>query len=338
MRALSLLLLLPSLALGQGYPPPGGSGSGITLGAFGSSPDAKGATLSAGVLTLQPADATHPGLVTTGAQTWAGAKKFSGNILGTFATPQLINMSYGANGIQLATGSAAGGEVIFTDVGNNEYGTVSSAGFTVPSGKGFGIADVPGTFGINRSTNTMRFAASGGDFQFSDNSVNQLLLTATVATFPAIVSSGTYMQSSQGYAAPGGTPASQGVQFSGSNVIMNVPVDGAQHIWAAASGLRFAQLSSAGLSTAAAGNPVPVVHAGQTTAAQAMEFGKTAATGGSLAVTFATAFASAPTCTCTHQAAVPLACGITTAANTTSVTFTAGAGTDVINWICIGAK
>ena len=143
-----------------------------------------------------------------------------GQILGTFATPQLINMAYGANGIQLATGSSGGGDVVVTD--------------------------------------------------------------------------------------------------SGGNVFMKV--------------------GSATIAQGAANNPVPVLHAAQSTAAQAMEHGKTAATAGALAVTFATAFASAPTCTCVITAAVPVACGITTAANTTSVTFTAGAGTDVINWICIGAK
>ncbi len=49
----------------------------VTLGTFGSSPDAKGATISAQVVTLQPADDTHPGLVTIAAQTLAGQKTFS---------------------------------------------------------------------------------------------------------------------------------------------------------------------------------------------------------------------------------------------------------------------
>ncbi len=54
----------------------------ITLTAVGAAPDANGATLSGQALTLQPADATHPGLVTTGAQTFAGAKTFSSTIVG----------------------------------------------------------------------------------------------------------------------------------------------------------------------------------------------------------------------------------------------------------------
>lgn len=48
----------------------------ITLAAVGSSPSANGASLSGQVLTLQPASATQPGVVTTGTQTLAGTKTF----------------------------------------------------------------------------------------------------------------------------------------------------------------------------------------------------------------------------------------------------------------------
>lgn len=50
----------------------------VTIGAFGSAPDAKGITISSQVITLQPADATHPGAITTGAQSIAGAKTWTG--------------------------------------------------------------------------------------------------------------------------------------------------------------------------------------------------------------------------------------------------------------------
>jgi hypothetical protein len=56
-----------------------GTNSGdVTLNTVGSSPSASGATLSGQSLTLQPADATHPGLVTSGTQTIGGNKTFSG--------------------------------------------------------------------------------------------------------------------------------------------------------------------------------------------------------------------------------------------------------------------
>ena len=53
----------------------GGSGWD-TLGAFGSTPDAKGATASGTTLTLQPADDTHPGGLSTAAQDIGGLKNF----------------------------------------------------------------------------------------------------------------------------------------------------------------------------------------------------------------------------------------------------------------------
>lgn len=53
-------------------------GSQITLAAVGSSPNANAASYSAsGVLNLQPANASFPGVVTTGTQTFAGSKTFS---------------------------------------------------------------------------------------------------------------------------------------------------------------------------------------------------------------------------------------------------------------------
>jgi hypothetical protein len=52
----------------------------VTLGAVGSTPNADGATLSGQVLNLEPADATNPGVITTGAQTFGGDKTFADEI------------------------------------------------------------------------------------------------------------------------------------------------------------------------------------------------------------------------------------------------------------------
>jgi hypothetical protein len=57
--------------------------SGVSLASVGSTPAAAGASLSAGVLTLQPASASFPGVVTTGTQTLAGAKTFPNTITST---------------------------------------------------------------------------------------------------------------------------------------------------------------------------------------------------------------------------------------------------------------
>ena len=49
----------------------------LTVAAVGSSPNANAATVASGVLNLEPASASFPGVVTTGAQTLAGQKSFS---------------------------------------------------------------------------------------------------------------------------------------------------------------------------------------------------------------------------------------------------------------------
>lgn len=56
----------------------GGGGSGVTtLAAIGSTPNANAGTISGTTLNLQPADGTFGGVVTTAAQTFAGAKTFA---------------------------------------------------------------------------------------------------------------------------------------------------------------------------------------------------------------------------------------------------------------------
>lgn len=80
----------------------------VSLSAFGSSPDAKGATISGQAIALQPADATHPGAVSLSAQTMgAGTKTFEGviasNAANDFAMLQanvngaIVNFSPGDN-------------------------------------------------------------------------------------------------------------------------------------------------------------------------------------------------------------------------------------------------
>lgn len=53
---------------------------GVTMAAVGAAPNANGAVASGSTLTLEPADGTHPGVVTALAQTIGGAKTFSGAI------------------------------------------------------------------------------------------------------------------------------------------------------------------------------------------------------------------------------------------------------------------
>lgn len=58
----------------------GGPGSVLSLAPFGSAPNSSGGTLSANVLTLEPADGSNPGGVSTTTQSFAGNKTFTGTI------------------------------------------------------------------------------------------------------------------------------------------------------------------------------------------------------------------------------------------------------------------
>ena len=53
----------------------------VSFAAVGAVPNANGGSAASNVITLQPADATNPGVVTTGAQTIAGAKTLSGALV-----------------------------------------------------------------------------------------------------------------------------------------------------------------------------------------------------------------------------------------------------------------
>ena len=59
-----------------------GSGGVTTMAAIGAVPNANAASISGSILTLQPASASFGGLVTTGTQSFAGAKTFTADITG----------------------------------------------------------------------------------------------------------------------------------------------------------------------------------------------------------------------------------------------------------------
>lgn len=70
----------------------------ISTTTFGSTPNSSGLTISAGVLNMQPADATYGGGISTTTQTFAGAKTF--NILSG-------NFSIDSNGIGIGTAATS---------------------------------------------------------------------------------------------------------------------------------------------------------------------------------------------------------------------------------------
>lgn len=124
-----------------------GSSSGtntgdVTLAAVGSAPSGNGASLSGQVLTLQPADGTHPGLLTSGSQSIGGAKTFTGaisasNLSGTNTGDQTITLTGDVTGsgtgsfattlATVATGATVGSSTSIPTFTFNNKGLVTSA-------------------------------------------------------------------------------------------------------------------------------------------------------------------------------------------------------------------
>lgn len=86
----------------------------ITLAAVGASPSANAATLSSQQLTLQPADATHPGVITTGTQTLAGQKTFSTGVTTTVTGHSTLDLAL--------TGGTLSGAI---NMGSNQINAVT---------------------------------------------------------------------------------------------------------------------------------------------------------------------------------------------------------------------
>lgn len=140
----------------------------VTLGAVGSSPNANGASLSGQVLTLQPADASNPGVVTTGAQTFAGAKTFSGDVSARTVAASVASGTWsftftGANGLRNPTLGA----VMLDNAGLQLQGT--AAGWTINTRLTSTVAS--GSVAIETSTGARwKLGAGTTDYLFSDGS------------------------------------------------------------------------------------------------------------------------------------------------------------------------
>lgn len=154
----------------------GSAVAGVTIGAFGSTPNANGLSIASGVLTLQPADATRPGALTVDAQTVTGAKKFTtkidatgtqstGGIGGDFAPAFGIHFPASDNTIHYRTGSVGGGSHQFGDVSGTTMTRISSDGLhleAAPLALWLQYTDSTGTPGsatINKSSGRSAIAS-----------------------------------------------------------------------------------------------------------------------------------------------------------------------------------
>lgn len=177
-----------------------GSSSGtntgdVTLTAVGSTPSANGASLSGQALTLQPADGTHPGVLTEVAQTIGGVKTFSSapifssvsasQALIVDGSKQLSSLGYGSANVAStlverdASGNFAAGTITASLTGNATTATTATNAtniattqvstnasffplFVASSTNGNQAADLGTGLTFNPSTNTMSTTTFAG--------------------------------------------------------------------------------------------------------------------------------------------------------------------------------
>jgi hypothetical protein len=157
----------------------------ITLGAIGITPNANAASLVGSILNLQPANASFGGVVTTGTQTIAGDKNFTGNIAAqqitsnltsgyAFFTNNITNGFGGYFGVS-GTGShsiyagAASGNSIQARNNSSTYATINvindgSGNIATFGNSGIGLASITNAGGL-----TLTGALSGTSATFSGN-------------------------------------------------------------------------------------------------------------------------------------------------------------------------
>lgn len=171
------------------------SASGVTaLGNFGTSPNAKAATLTGNVLNLEPASATFPGGVSTTTQSFAGNKTFTG----TIAASNLSGTNTGdvtlgtANGLSLVgqalslglSSTSTTGALSSTDW--NTFNGKQAAGNYITALTGDVTASGPGSAAATLAT----VNSNVGSFTLANITVNAKGLVTAAANGTAVTSVG----------------------------------------------------------------------------------------------------------------------------------------------------
>lgn len=175
------------------------AGGGLSLGAFGSTPNANGLSLSTGVLNMQPADGTNPGGVSTASQNFAGAKVFNtsaasasflsisgGGGIATIQYPSSatsfnfnLPTSAGTSGFFLTSGGGGSTNMTWTDPA-----TVSGV-LTITGNSGGAESPSAGNFTFTGGTTGLTFAGSaatetlGGKLVIANGGTNATSFTQT---------------------------------------------------------------------------------------------------------------------------------------------------------------
>lgn len=118
--------LIPVGAIGNGSVLSGSNTGDVTIGAFGSTPNAFGLSLSGQILNLQPADATHPGALSTADWNTFNGKQAAGNYI-TAITGDVTAAGPGSSAATLATVNSNVGSFTNASITVNAKGLITAA-------------------------------------------------------------------------------------------------------------------------------------------------------------------------------------------------------------------
>jgi hypothetical protein len=148
----------------QGLTGASGSGASVTLQAIGSVPNGNAATLNGSVLNLEPATALFGGVVTTGAQTFAGTK--------TFTNLNTTPWSFGAANEMWAVNGTNGAATGYINYRGYNGGVTMPRSTVIGNGMGAPIVTFNGANSVATFTNPINGSITGN--------------AATVTTVPAL--------------------------------------------------------------------------------------------------------------------------------------------------------
>lgn len=160
----------------------------VKVGAFGSTPNSDGFSVGTdNTVTLQPADGSNPGVMTTGTQTFAGAKTFSSSIIANLTGTATGNLTKATADLNETSFSGANNQAVAANVTSFVFGGTSK-GFealvnidvaaTTPlteTCKVFGCKNGAGTWVISQVTTgddslVVFTITSGGQIQYTSPS------------------------------------------------------------------------------------------------------------------------------------------------------------------------
>ena len=134
-----------------------------SIGDISGSANSKGATIASGVLSLSPADGTNPGIVTTSAQTFAGAKTFNSDaIINGIIIGKGNGSGYGNTAIGTDVLKVNSGGVLNTAYGSNVLEKNTSGGFNTAQGHSALSKNTTGGFNIAIGQSSMSNNTEGG--------------------------------------------------------------------------------------------------------------------------------------------------------------------------------